>query len=104
MIILTQEMGTKVTVLKKLPLLVNIFYILMNKGTLDKQQFPYLAFLDEYGTTVFSRLQMQPVLDEVRRVLKLTSNQEELFVLRAIEELAIECQQTVDGHLRFVGY
>ena len=65
--------------------------------------FPLLGYIDLYGDTVFNSLQMEPFLEEWRRLcLKANTLGEVKFVVK-VEELALRCQNEVHLYIKFWG-
>lgn len=63
--------------------------------------FPMLGFLDPYGDTFFSGVQMRRVIPELRKLRELTPQPPP--VLEDLEDLASECAEGVHRFLVFVG-
>lgn len=63
--------------------------------------FPFLGLLDRYGDTVFSSLQMQAVIPEIRRLRDRSGDADDL--LTELEQLAEECREGNHVFLIFVG-
>jgi hypothetical protein len=51
----------------------------------DNLEFPFLRTIDPYGDTVFNRPQMEPFLNEWRKLLKPGLPREHLELLRNVE-------------------
>ena len=62
-----------------------------------------LRFIDWYGDTVFNRLQIQPLLSELDRVIECARTSEENALLARIRELAVRCSKEPHLYLRFSG-
>src|SRR5438874_2129635 len=54
--------------------------------------FTYLKDLDEYGTTIFNRLQLEQVLLELQRLRAAVETESEEHVLERVIELAERCR------------
>ena len=67
------------------------------------KDFPYLAYLDPYGNTVFSSYQMQPFLAEWRTLYEHAESDSEREMLAVVEEIAEECSRTIHSYLKFIG-
>jgi hypothetical protein len=61
-----------------------------------------LPFVDPYGNTVFNRLQMKSLIQELDRVSQGASANEIAFAYR-LRELAVRCLEEVHLYLRFYG-
>jgi hypothetical protein len=66
-------------------------------------EFPLLGWLDEYGYTYFSHHQMRPFPAEWHRLFARARDDDDLRLLRAVEQLAEQCQKTPHTHLTFIG-
>ena len=69
----------------------------------DDERFPYLRFVDPYGDTVFNRLQMPAVLEEMHLLRKARTEEEDRIVIDKLIELACLCQQEPHLYLKFIG-
>jgi hypothetical protein len=65
-------------------------------------EFPFIGFIDPYGHTIFSSYQMRPFLLELARLYE-DATPEQVDALNLIKDLAVECLNTVDSHLRLDG-
>jgi hypothetical protein len=72
-------------------------------GNLDDTQFSCLRFVDPYGDTVFNRLQVQVVLQELRLLKQCCHSHELQDLIQRIEALAQLCQQETHLYLKFIG-
>jgi hypothetical protein len=70
---------------------------------LDDASFRCLGVVDPYGDTIFNRLQMPFLLDELARLDLSSVNESERRGLLRLEALAIRCQEEPHLYLRFIG-
>jgi hypothetical protein len=64
-------------------------------------RFPMLGFIDPYGDTIFSSLQMRALIPEVEHLY--SDGSAPIPVLRRLRELADECAAGVHVFLVFIG-
>jgi len=69
----------------------------------DDGGFRCLGYVDWYGNTVFNRQQMPDFIEEVRRLAKNVTDDEEVELLGRIVEMALVCQNKVHRYLKFYG-
>jgi hypothetical protein len=62
-----------------------------------------LRYVDRYGNTVFNRLQMETVLQELERMRVNARGADELELLARLAELARRCQAEPHLYLKFYG-
>lgn len=70
----------------------------------DDKTFICLRFVDPWGNTVFNKLQMIPVIEEIDRLLqqpKLTVIERE--VLERLRSMATRCSERVHLYIKFIG-
>lgn len=65
--------------------------------------FPLLGYIDLYGDTVFNTLQMEPFLEEWRRLTERACTVAENEFVRQVKELALRCQNETHLYLKFLG-
>jgi hypothetical protein len=65
----------------------------------DVDRFPYLRYVDPYGDTYFSRVQMTAVVPELERLVSESGSS----IVAKVLELAHRCRGTPHTHLVFVG-
>ena len=65
--------------------------------------YAYLPYIDRYGDTIFNRPQMVPFLREWQQLQRSVSGIEPRMLMEQVEQLAIECRDSVHLYLRFVG-
>jgi len=69
----------------------------------EDSSFPFLRFIDLYGDTIFNRPQMEPFLDEWRRVRERAADPDARQLVAEVERLARRCQNEVHLYVRFQG-
>ena len=69
----------------------------------DDESFHLLRYIDPWGDTVFNRLQMDELVEELRRIREKTSNEEERFFIRAVGTMALRCKDGDHLYLKFPG-
>lgn len=69
----------------------------------EDSSFRYLPHIDRYGSTIFNTLQMQPFLEEWRRLRTTVVDEDANALMSSVERLAITCQETDHIYLRFMG-
>jgi len=62
-----------------------------------------LRFVDLYGDTVFNRLQMPQILQDLRLLETIVQRREQQDLLRQIEEFASVCQKGPHLYLKWIG-
>lgn len=68
----------------------------------DAERFPLLSAVDPYGDTIFNRLQMSRLMDEVRELMpRATSEQQRM--LTALSLACQRCESSVHQYLWFIG-
>lgn len=72
--------------------------------TLEERDFPLLRCVDPFGKTVFNHLQMQPFLEEWRRVEGRARDESQREAWSKVREMAEVCSADRDLYLRFVGH
>lgn len=71
---------------------------------LEERDFPLLRCVDPFGKTVFNHLQMEPFLEEWRRVEARARDESQREAWRKVKEMAETCGADRDLYLRFVGH
>ena len=66
-------------------------------------RFTCLRFVDPYGDTVFNRLQMTALLEDLRALRQNPDNSQHEGVLGEIETLVRRGQATVHTYIKFIG-
>ena len=79
----------------------NCFFRLAQQ--LELRETRCFAFIDQFGDTVFNRLQMPPLLSELQALRTVATLPEEKTFIGRVETLARRCQREVHHFLRFVG-
>lgn len=69
----------------------------------DRDEYPLLRWVDPYGDTVFSQLQMRGLVPELERLERDTNADELEDVIRAVLGLAERCATLPHHQLVFVG-
>jgi hypothetical protein len=77
-------------------------------GSPDREQntfeaFPLLQHVDAYCHVVFKQSQMPQLLEELDLLMSGVSNQESQTLLEQLRKLAIQCRDSKELCLRFVG-
>jgi hypothetical protein len=62
-----------------------------------------LRFIDPYGNTIFNRLQMPVLIDELDRIARAAETREDKLFLKELLKLAKRCRDEVHLYLRFIG-
>jgi hypothetical protein len=70
---------------------------------IEDRRFPFLRYIDPYGDTIFNRLQMDPILDELRLLKAITQDRGKASLLERTEGLAKRCQSETHLYLAFIG-
>ncbi len=63
--------------------------------------FPYLRFIDEYGITVFSPMQMQALLTDLEQLAQITPEASDL--LAELVSIARQCESVTHSQMVFIG-
>ncbi len=66
-------------------------------------RFTCLRFVDPYGDTFFNRIQLAPLLDDLRLVRESSEGKQHESDLRQVESLIERCQAEPHLYLRFIG-
>jgi hypothetical protein len=69
----------------------------------DDPRFTCLRFVDPYGDTVFNRLQVGPLLEDLHLIRDSSEMHQYEAAIRKIEELIERCQKEPHLYIRFVG-
>jgi hypothetical protein len=69
----------------------------------DDERFPMLRWVDEYGDTLFSELQLCGVIPELERLGSLDLTPDERDMLGAVIEMARRCQKRGHSYLVLEG-
>jgi len=69
----------------------------------DDPAYPMLQYIDEYGDTIFSRLQMRGFLVEWDRLTQTLTDPNQRKIALEIRGLAERCQRELHTFLRFIG-
>jgi len=67
------------------------------------ERFQCWRFIDEYGDTVFNRLQMPQFLEELQLIRASVKSPTDLGVLAQLERMARRCQDEAHLYLKFYG-
>jgi hypothetical protein len=70
----------------------------------EEREFPLLRCVDPFGKTVFNHLQMEPFLEEWRRVEGRARDESQREAWGKVKEMAEVCGADRDLYLRFVGH
>ena len=70
----------------------------------EEREFPLLRCVDPFGKTVFNHLQMEPFLEEWRRVEGRARDESQREAWCKVKEMAEVCGADRDLYLRFVGH
>ena len=65
--------------------------------------YPLLGYIDLYGDTIFNSLQMEPFLEEWRRLSERANALSERDFVEKVERLALRCQSEVHLYIKFYG-
>jgi hypothetical protein len=65
--------------------------------------FPMLGFIDPYGDTLFSGVQMQLFIPEWDRVMQNVTDRDDVEFLSKVRQMAKRCMKHPHTFLRFVG-
>jgi len=65
--------------------------------------FTHIRLIDEYGTTVFSRMQLMEVIPELERLRDFTNSDDEEAMLEGVLEFAQQATSGVHRFLVFLG-
>lgn len=69
----------------------------------DDVQFGLLRFVDLYGDTLFNRLQIPVILEELRLLKSIVQHPEHQALIQRIEGLGMLCQNEPHLYLKFIG-
>lgn len=69
----------------------------------DDTSYQCWRFIDEYGDTVFNRMQMETFLAELERIRRTAQRPEHRTALDRVEQMARRCQSEVHHYLKFYG-
>lgn len=72
-------------------------------GSLDAAQYPYLAYVDPFGITVFNRLQMDVVIPELIRLRSEERAYRIGVIIDRTIQFATRCRDEVHLYLEFEG-
>jgi hypothetical protein len=67
------------------------------------RSFMLLSFIDEYGNTVFNRIQMPMFMKEWEEATKKVTDKTDLILVRQVREMAEQCGSTPHLYLKFYG-
>ena len=70
---------------------------------LGDASFPMLGFIDPYGDTLFSRLQMRLFIPQWDRVIRKITDKADVEFLSKVRQMAESCMKNPHTFLRFVG-
>ncbi|HYO60740.1 MAG TPA: hypothetical protein VEU29_02455 [Actinomycetota bacterium] len=76
--------------------------VLLDRAFKDPS-FVHIRLIDEYGTTVFNRMQLKEVLPELKRLLEFTTSVHEVEMLEEVLEVAQQVEDAVHTFLVFLG-
>ena len=74
----------------------------LNKA-FSKETFTQLSNVDEYGTTIFNRMQLAEVLPELERLRVFASKDDERRVVQELIDIAKQVESDVHTFLVFLG-
>jgi hypothetical protein len=66
-------------------------------------RFTCLRFVDPYGDTIFNRVQLEPLREDIRFLRETCQSTEHEVVLRGIESLIGQCQAEPHLYLKLIG-
>ena len=69
----------------------------------DREEYPLLRWIDPYGDTVFSQLQMRGLIPELERLMRETTDDGHSEVIRSVLGLSERCAALPHYQLVFVG-
>lgn len=69
---------------------------------IDDKKYQLVRFVDWYGDTIFNRVQMTPLLDDLQ-VLLANSNDGEAHLLKSIQKICEQCRDKVHLYIKFYG-
>ena len=67
------------------------------------QSFHCLRYVDPYGNAIFNRLQMDELMQELKRIRGVAQTELEREFIDAVERLAQRCKDRLHLYLRFRG-
>lgn len=70
---------------------------------LSQTRYQCIRFIDEYGDTVFNRLQMDQFLTEWAELAARAATAEDRVLIEAVRRLAEDCRAEPHRYLRFCG-
>jgi len=70
---------------------------------LHDTRFVCLRFIDPYGDTVFNRLQVQAMLEDLRLLKTVSQSHDQQMLIQRIEALGEICQKEAHLYLKFIG-
>jgi hypothetical protein len=70
---------------------------------LGDSAYPMLQYIDEYGSTIFNRVQMRGFLIEWDRLTRTLTDPNQHKIALDIRKLAEKCQAKPQTYLRFIG-
>lgn len=82
---------------------LNLHLNLVLDRALKDPTFTHIRLIDEYGTTVFSRMQLMEVIPELERLRDFTNSDDEEAMLEGVLEFAHQATSGVHGFLVFLG-
>jgi hypothetical protein len=94
-VVVHDERGTQIT--KQISLPTEVLPSVVD------ERFGFLRFVDPYGDTVFNRLQMPQVLQELKLLETIVHESDQLKLIKEIEGLAFVCQKGPHLYLKFIG-
>lgn len=69
----------------------------------DRDDYPFLRSIDNYGDTTFNHLQMPRFLKEWAAISVKATNADQEAIVSAVEALARRCRDEVHTYLKFIG-
>lgn len=69
----------------------------------DDTRFTCLRFVDPYGDTIFNRLQLTPLLEDLRILRGCSQSDQHEDTFRQIEGLIQRCQAELHTYIGFIG-
>jgi hypothetical protein len=70
---------------------------------LENMGYPLLGFVDLYGNTVFNRIQMNNLIQELKKLKESSENVKQKNTISKIIKLAKRCENDAHIYLKFVG-
>lgn len=65
--------------------------------------FTHIRLIDEYGTTIFNRVQLKEVLPELKRLVEFANSRDEVEMIEEVLDLAEQVKDGVHTFLVFLG-